>query len=72
MADVANYSKLMSKDDSGTLAAVKNLSPERFYREFTRRKKSGGFRTIRSPRIFLKVVQWFLAEFVFSNSSHIS
>lgn len=41
--------------------------PQRFYREFLQRKKSGGFRTIRSPRVFLKVVQWFLADVVFFN-----
>lgn len=39
-------------------------NPERFYRQFSVRKKSGGFRTILSPRVFLKVVQWFLTDFV--------
>lgn len=39
-------------------------NPSKYYREFPLPKKSGGHRTIRSPRIFLKVVQWFLAEYV--------
>lgn len=42
-------------------------NPSRYYREFSIPKKNGGQRIIRSPRIFLKVVQWFLAEFVLTS-----
>ncbi len=34
------------------------------YRSFTIRKKGGGERLIESPRVFLKVIQWFLSDFV--------
>ncbi len=49
--------------------------PTRYYREFELAKKGGGTRKIRSPRIFIKVVQWFLADFILnsmkmSNSVH--
>lgn len=39
-------------------------SPDRHYRSFEIAKKSGGTRTISSPRVFLKVIQWFLIDFV--------
>ena len=39
-------------------------SPDKFYRSFTLPKKGGGERQIESPRVFLKVIQWFLADFV--------
>jgi len=39
-------------------------APDRYYRSFTLPKKGGGERQIESPRIFLKVIQWFLADFV--------
>jgi hypothetical protein len=38
--------------------------PERHYREFTLPKKGGGLRKIESPRIFLKTIQGFLADYV--------
>jgi hypothetical protein len=38
--------------------------PARYYRSFELPKKNGGVRKIDSPRNFLKVVQWFLADFV--------
>jgi hypothetical protein len=38
--------------------------PERHYRMFTLPKKGGGTRTIESPRIFLKTIQGFLADYV--------
>jgi RNA-directed DNA polymerase len=37
---------------------------DRYYRSFDIPKKAGGLRTIESPRLFLKVIQWFLADFV--------
>ena len=49
---------------SSALISRMAFNPGPFYREFPLRKKGGGSRTIRSPRVFLKVVQWFLAEFV--------
>jgi RNA-directed DNA polymerase len=39
-------------------------APGQYYRHFTLPKKGGGQRQIESPRIFLKVIQWFLADFV--------
>lgn len=41
--------------------------PHRHYRSFTIKKRSGGDRVIESPRVFLKVIQWYLADFVLSN-----
>ena len=38
--------------------------PERHYRSFEIVKKSGGTRPISSPRVFLRVIQWFLSDFV--------
>ena len=38
--------------------------PERHYRSFELAKRGGGFRTIDSPRVFLKVVQRFLADYI--------
>jgi hypothetical protein len=38
--------------------------PSRHYRQFTIPKRGGGTRVIESPRVFLKVIQWFLADFV--------
>lgn len=40
--------------------------PERYYRSFPLPKKGGGTRTIQSPRIFLKVIQQFLADYYLS------
>lgn len=48
------------------LAQIAN-NPSRHYRQYYLPKKGGGTRKIESPRIFLKVIQWFLAEMVFSN-----
>ncbi len=39
--------------------------PARHYRHFPLPKASGGVRDIESPRVFLKVIQWFLADHVF-------
>jgi retron-type reverse transcriptase len=41
-------------------------NPERHYRRFFLPKKRGGERPIESPRVFLRVVQWFLADFIFN------
>ena len=38
--------------------------PERHYRSFELPKRSGGVRQIKSPRVFLKVIQQFLADYV--------
>jgi len=38
--------------------------PERHYRSFQLPKRTGGFRPIESPRVFLKVIQQFLADYV--------
>jgi retron-type reverse transcriptase len=40
-------------------------NPDRHYRHFVLPKKGGGERPIESPRVFLRVIQWFLADFVF-------
>jgi hypothetical protein len=37
---------------------------DRHYRSFEIAKRGGGLRIIESPRVFLKVIQWFLADFV--------
>ncbi|QBQ48915.1 RNA-directed DNA polymerase [Brevundimonas naejangsanensis] len=42
-------------------------SPNRHYRSFEIAKKSGGSRTISSPRVFLKVIQWFLLDFILTS-----
>jgi retron-type reverse transcriptase len=42
-------------------------NPERHYRHFVLPKKGGGKRPIESPRVFLRVVQWFLADFIFKD-----
>lgn len=59
------------------LAAVLGVSPRiisqilanpgRHYRSFKISKRSGEDRSIDSPRVFLKVIQWYLADFVFSS-----
>ena len=38
--------------------------PERHYRHFTLRKKGGGERPIESPKVFLKVIQQFLNDYI--------
>ena len=38
--------------------------PERHYRSFTLKKKGGGERPIESPRVFLKVIQQFLNDYI--------
>jgi hypothetical protein len=43
------------------------LNPSRYYRQFTIPKRGGGERQIDSPRIFLKAIQWFLADYVFGD-----
>lgn len=40
------------------------VDSDRYYRSFQIRKKAGGKRRIDSPRVFLKVVQSFLADYV--------
>jgi len=40
-------------------------APNRHYRHFDISKKGGGRRGIDSPRVFLRVIQWFLADYVF-------
>ncbi len=40
---------------------------DRHYRRFEIKKRGGGKRTIESPRIFLKVIQWFLNDFVLND-----
>jgi retron-type reverse transcriptase len=40
------------------------VRPERHYRTFTIEKKSGSGRTINAPRVFLKVVQKFIADYL--------
>ena len=42
-------------------------APDQYYRNFSLPKKGGGERQIESPKIFLKVIQWFLADFVFDD-----
>lgn len=76
-AGLASGSKGKVEFDCIGLATCLGLSPAllsrmahkgtRYYRVFPLKKKGGGTRTIRSPRIFLKVVQWYLAEFVLRN-----
>lgn len=39
-------------------------APTRHYRTFEIAKKSGGVREISSPRVFLRVIQWFLDDFI--------
>lgn len=41
--------------------------PERHYRTFPIPKKSGGTRPISSPRVFLRVIQWFLSDFILAS-----
>jgi retron-type reverse transcriptase len=46
-------------------------NPSRHYRRFMLPKKGGGERPIESPRVLLKVIQWFLSDFVLDRlSSH--
>lgn len=51
-------------------AIVRNQ--KRYYREFEIRKKSGGFRTISSPRIFLKLIQWWILELILYKNYNLS
>ncbi len=39
-------------------------APVRHYREFDIPKLGGGSRTIHSPRVFLKVMQWFISDYI--------
>jgi retron-type reverse transcriptase len=50
---------------SPLLLAKMAFKPARYYRSFTIPKRGGGKRRIESPRIFLKIVQAVLLDFVF-------
>jgi RNA-directed DNA polymerase len=49
---------------SPKLLAEIAYDPTRHYRSFELKKASGGTRLIETPRVFLKVVQWFLLDYV--------
>ena len=44
-------------------------NPDRYYRSFELRKKGGGKRKIESPKVFLKVIQQFLNDYILSGLS---
>lgn len=72
----ATGSELSSKWDLGLteIALCMGVSPnlllsmvkkkDQYYREFTIPKKSGGVRTIKAPRVFLKTVQQWLNDYI--------
>jgi retron-type reverse transcriptase len=49
---------------SPVLLARISFNPTRYYRTFEIRKANGGTRIIETPRVFLKVIQWFLLDTV--------
>jgi RNA-directed DNA polymerase len=49
---------------SSKLITSMSYNPERYWRAFTIRKKAGGTRLIVTPRVFLKVIHWYLLQTV--------
>jgi len=47
---------------SSELVRAMSIRPKRYYRRFKLPKASGGTRTILTPRVFLKVVQWWILD----------
>jgi len=47
---------------SPQLISAMSIHPARYYRRFMLPKRSGGMRNISTPRVFLKVVQWWILD----------
>jgi RNA-directed DNA polymerase len=47
---------------SSELIRAMRMRPDRYYRLFYLQKRSGGKRTICTPRVFLKIVQWWILD----------
>ncbi|MDO8415610.1 MAG: reverse transcriptase domain-containing protein [Agitococcus sp.] len=60
-----NLSLLIGFSNSFLALMVRNK--KRFYRTFTLPKKSGGSRTIHSPRVGLKIVQYWINDYILSS-----
>jgi hypothetical protein len=57
ISDIAEYMKISHRTIRMLLINTAN-----YYRSFEMPKKSGGSRTIQAPRLFLKVVQWWIKD----------
>lgn len=55
--DVAEYLKI-----SPHTVRMILINPGKHYRSFELKKKAGGRRTIQAPRLFLKVIQWWMKD----------
>lgn len=57
ISDIAEYMKISHRTIRMLL-----INTAKYYRSFEMPKKSGGTRTIQAPRLFLKVVQWWIKD----------
>jgi len=70
-----NFIPIMRGPEIGTLLGISTRTvsrasavPEKYYRTFQLKKKSGGFRNISAPRVYLKVIQRYLLDCILAKA----